>query len=51
MQTAIVLIIFAIALCYVGRKVYRSATAKGGCGCGCSGCTGKKPSSKGGCNS
>ncbi len=45
MQTSLVLIIVASALGYIGMRLYQSFTSKGGCGCGCSGCSGKKPSS------
>ncbi|WP_207263882.1 FeoB-associated Cys-rich membrane protein [Desulfovibrio sp. Huiquan2017] len=44
MDTVIAVIVILIAAFFVGRKIYRQATAKGGCGggCGCSGGSGGK---------
>ncbi len=47
METALVLFIVAAAFGYMGLRLYRSATSKGGCGCGCQGCKGRKPSACG----
>jgi len=35
LQTVIILLLFAAAVFYVGRMVYKSLTAKAGCGSNC----------------
>lgn len=42
MDNYIVYLIGLIAVLYIARKCYRSWTGKGGCGCGCDGCSSSK---------
>lgn len=49
MDTVIAVIIIALAIAWVGRKLYKQATAKGGCGCSsdcASGCSADKSAGK-----
>jgi hypothetical protein len=41
MQTFLVVVILALAVCYLGRRLRRTLSGKGGC-CGCSGCASRK---------
>lgn len=49
MDTVIAVIVILIAAFFVGRKIYRQATAKSGCGCGCGCSGGKAEDSSGSC--